>query len=232
MTRHLIVNADDFGLSPGVNKGIIRAHEQGVVTSASLMTRGAGAEAAAEYARAHAGLAVGLHVDMGEWVWRAPEWVLLREVVPGGDPHAVRAEVHRQLKRFVELLGSPPTHLDSHQHLHRKEPLKTILLECARDLNIPLRGFSSIRHEGRFYGQSAEGSPLPECVTTERFLQLVREMPEGWTEIACHPGLDPGLDSVYAVERAKETETLCDPALRVYLSQQAISLGSFREFRP
>ncbi len=50
--RYLIVNADDFGLSEGVNRGIIRAHEQGIVTSASLMVRGAAAAEAARYARA------------------------------------------------------------------------------------------------------------------------------------------------------------------------------------
>ena len=68
--RTLIVNADDFGLSPGVNAGVARTHEEGIVTSASLMVRQPAAEEAAAYARATPALGVGLHVDLGEWVWQ------------------------------------------------------------------------------------------------------------------------------------------------------------------
>ena len=67
---YLIVNADDFGQSPGVNRGVIAAHERGVVTSTSLMVRWPSAAAAAAYAREHPALSVGLHVDLGEWACR------------------------------------------------------------------------------------------------------------------------------------------------------------------
>src|SRR5436190_23980393 len=66
MRRAVIVNADDFGQSAGINRGIIEAHERGIVTSASLMVRWPAAPAAAAYACAHRGLSVGLHVDLGE----------------------------------------------------------------------------------------------------------------------------------------------------------------------
>ena len=72
--RQLIVNADDFGLSPGVNRGTVRAHEHGVVTSASLMVRGAAVAEAAAYARANPRLSVGLHLDLWEWECRDGEW--------------------------------------------------------------------------------------------------------------------------------------------------------------
>jgi predicted glycoside hydrolase/deacetylase ChbG (UPF0249 family) len=66
--KYLIVNADDFGQSPGINRGIIEAHEQGIVTSASLMTRWLAAGEAALYAKQFPKLSVGLHLDLGEWV--------------------------------------------------------------------------------------------------------------------------------------------------------------------
>ena len=73
--RFLVVNADDLGLSAAVNAGIAAAHERGIVTSASLMVRqGAAAEAAA-YAAAHPALAVGLHLDLGEWDYVDGEWM-------------------------------------------------------------------------------------------------------------------------------------------------------------
>ena len=77
MRRAVIVNADDFGQSAGITRGIIAAHERGIVTSASLMVRWPAAAAAAAYARAHHRLSVGLHVDLGESVYRAGHWVAL-----------------------------------------------------------------------------------------------------------------------------------------------------------
>ena len=68
MSRILIVNADDLGLSGGVNRGIARAHDEGIVTSASAMVRRDAIEEAAELARSRPALSVGLHVDLSEWV--------------------------------------------------------------------------------------------------------------------------------------------------------------------
>src|SRR5207302_249202 len=129
--RFLIVNADDFGQSLGVNRGIVEAHEKGIVTSASLMVRWPAAAEAAAYARAHAGLGLGLHVDLGEWAYRGGTWTLLYQVVPADDRAAVSAEVDRQVESFYRLVGTGPTHLDSHQHAHRDEPLRSILREVA-----------------------------------------------------------------------------------------------------
>src|SRR5438105_15542053 len=123
MKRYLVVNADDFGLSNGVNRGIIQAAQQGIVTSASLMVRQPAAAAAAAYARESTRLSVGLHVDLGEWIYRNGEWVHLYFVVPTDDAAAVRAEVAGQLADFNRLTGTDPTHLDSHQHVHREEPV-------------------------------------------------------------------------------------------------------------
>src|SRR5438046_10117756 len=97
--RTLIVNADDFGQSPGINRGIIAAHERGIVTSASLMVRWPAAVAAAAYARAHPRLSVGLHVDLGEAIYRAGEWIALYELVDRHDARAVDAEVRAQAAR-------------------------------------------------------------------------------------------------------------------------------------
>src|SRR5262249_8159232 len=89
--RSLIVNADDFGLTPRANPAVGMAHEQGMVTSASLMVRWPAAAEAAEYARQHPTLGVGLHLDLGEWVYRGGGWVARYEVVPADDAAAVAA---------------------------------------------------------------------------------------------------------------------------------------------
>jgi predicted glycoside hydrolase/deacetylase ChbG (UPF0249 family) len=75
--RRLIVNADDFGLCHGVNRGIIETFERGILTSASLMVRYPAAAEAAAYARLHPELSVGMHLDLGEWVFKEGEWIPL-----------------------------------------------------------------------------------------------------------------------------------------------------------
>src|SRR5438552_3240117 len=99
-SRRLIVNADDFGQSRGVNRGILAAHQRGIVTSASLMVRWPAAAEAAALGRAHPRLSVGLHMDLGEWAYRGGEWVPVYEVAQLADPAAVAEEVGRQVAAF------------------------------------------------------------------------------------------------------------------------------------
>lgn len=227
MRRRLIVNADDFGLSAGVNRGIIEAHERGIVTSASLMVRGAAAQAAADYARANARLSVGLHVDLAEWVFCDDAWSPLYQIVDLADPVAVEGEVRRQLEAFTDLMGRSPTHLDSHQHLHRDEPLRSIARRLAGDLKIPLRHFAAVQYCGSFYGQTAKGEPLPNAIGVNALCGMIRRVAPGVTELACHPGYAEDLESVYCVERASEVASLCDSRVRAIAREQAIDFISF-----
>jgi predicted glycoside hydrolase/deacetylase ChbG (UPF0249 family) len=231
IARHLlIVNADDFGRSPGVNRGISRAHEGGIVTSASLMVRWPSSAEAAAYGRAHAALSVGLHVDLGEWEWRDHAWAQVYEVVEVHDRAAVALEVARQLTEFRRLMGRQPTHLDSHQHVHHEEPVLSVLKEAAADMGIPLRHYcSTVRYYGNFYGQNEKGVPCPEAIRLEELLRILADLPPGVTELGCHPGEDENLDAMYLRERAEEVRVLCDPRLRTFLRDKGIELRSFHD---
>jgi predicted glycoside hydrolase/deacetylase ChbG (UPF0249 family) len=229
--RYLIVNADDFGLSPGVNRGIVRAHEEGIVTSASLMVRWPAASEAASYSATHPGLSLGIHIDLGEWACRDGEWVPIYEVVPPEDKRLVAEEVARQFARFRQLAGSDPTHIDSHQHLHRREPIRSVLIKYARDLGVPLRHYShGVRYCGEFYGQTAEGEFLPDNISLDRLLEILAQLSPGLTELACHPGEgEDNLDTMYQSERAQEVNTLCSEQLTVAMREMGIQLCSFRD---
>jgi predicted glycoside hydrolase/deacetylase ChbG (UPF0249 family) len=223
--RTLVVNADDFGLSEGTNAGIARAHQHGIVTSASLMVDAAAALDAAEYALARSELSVGLHLDLGEWLYVGEEWIVRYERGPAD------AEIPRQLELFRELLGRDPTHLDSHQHVHREEPAASLMKAIAADLGTPLRGAGTVRYCGDFYGQLGTGDPLPDAIMPRALVRLIEELPAGVTELACHPGLDLQLDSPYRAERAREVETLCDPAVREALEREGVRLVPFATLR-
>jgi len=140
----------------------------------------------------------------------------------------VSAEVNAQLGAFRRLLGRDPTHLDSHQHVHRDEPARSILERLGRALSVPVRGQSpSIQYCGAFYGQTDEGEPLPDALEVESLLTILRELPAGVTELACHPGDGDDPDSAYGRERACEVRTLCDPRIRAAIIDLGIQLLPF-----
>ena len=226
--RILIVNADDFGRCVAVNSGIVRAHEHGIVTSASLMVRWPAAGQAAEYAQERAALSVGLHLDLGEWVYRAGEWAPAYDVVAMDDAQAVARESRRQLAAFRELVGRCPTHIDSHQHVHRADPVATVARTIAGELGVPLRGEGTVRHHGDFYGRTRDG-PLHEAITPTALATLIESLEPGVTELACHPGDGAETDPTYVDERRLEVESLCDPRAREVIDRKGVLLRSFAD---
>lgn len=228
--RYLIVNADDFGVSPGVNRGIVEAHERGIVTSASLMVRWQAAGEAASYWQEHPALSLGIHIDLGEWTYVGEGWVPVYEVVPVEDKAAVSEEVARQLGTFRRLVGKNPTHIDSHQHAHRSEPVRSVLKDAAAALGVPLRHFSpAINYCGDFYGQTGKGEPYPGPITVEGLTGILTALPPGVTELACHPGYGDGLETAYSEERAQELAVLCDSRVRACLRDEGVNLITFED---
>jgi predicted glycoside hydrolase/deacetylase ChbG (UPF0249 family) len=223
LPKRLIINADDFGASPGINRGIVECHTRGVVTSTSLMVNGPAAAEAADLAGAHAALAVGLHCDLDGFV-----------DTDTADAEAVRAEAARQLEAFEALVGRLPTHIDSHHHVHREPHLAPVFEELAARLGVPLRDSGRVAFIGGFYAQWEWQVTDLHHVSVEFLEQLLREeVGEGWTELSCHPGyVDPGFDSVYLHEREAEVRTLTDPRVRTALDGFRIELASYGDLPP
>lgn len=151
-------------------------------------------------------------------------------MIPGeATPASVEAEIERQLGVFAALLGRPPTHLDSHQHVHRDEPARTALLAAGDALGVPVRHFAAVRYEGAFYGQSGRGEPYPDGIELRSLLALLAWLPDGATELGCHPAIEPERESTYADERPRELSVLCDPAVANAIHEYGIELCSFAE---
>jgi chitin disaccharide deacetylase len=220
VTRRLIVNADDFGASGGVNLAIVEAHETGVLTSASLMVSGAAAEEAAALSAANPDLAVGLHWDVvGE---EDRDFAF-------HDRARVRSEFESQLERFVELTGRAPTHVDSHRHTHMRPELREFFRELAAPLGVPVRGDGRVHFIGGFYAQWEWGVTELAHVSVEALQRILREeVGEGWTEIACHPGyVTPDYTPIYRSERESELRTLTDVGIPAKLEELGVSLESY-----
>lgn len=229
----LVVNADDFGRSAAINRGVLRAHREGIVTSASLMVRYPAAAAAAAAARAltgpRLGLGLGLHFDLGEWEYRDGAWRSVYDVADTDDRDAVETELARQLAGFERLTGGPPTHIDSHQHVHRHEPVRSAVRRAGERLGVPVRHFAPARYCGAFYGQGRRGEPLASMISADALAALVADLQDGVTELACHPADGVDFESSYGRERLLELDALCDPRVAAAVRERGAQLCSFAE---
>lgn len=220
--KFLIVNADDFGYGAAVNRGIVDAHDRGVVTSAGLMVNAPGAEEAARLAAKRPRLSLGLHVNFTNEAERLVEF---------DDPEVCRAELRRQFDRFIELTGVLPTHLDSHQHVHRRRACLPSFRDLAHEHGLPLRDQLPVTFKGGFYGQWDYGVSQPERVSFEALERILRhELNGGIYELASHPAyFDAQVRYVYHQEREHELATLCDPRLQGLLQELELRLISYHE---
>jgi len=209
----LIVTADDFGISRGVNRGVGQAHREGILTSTSLMVNRPAAEQAADVGRACPALSIGLHLELD-----------------ADGARDVPTELTRQLDRFTELVGAAPTHVDSHHDVHKNPRVLPYVQAWAERIGVPVRGASRVRHLSKFYGQWGGETHL-EQISVDGLLRLLdTELGPGVTELTCHAGyVDEGLTSSYSVEREAELRTLCDPRVRPALVERGIRLVGFRD---
>jgi hypothetical protein len=154
--RQLIVNADDFGYTPGVTRGILRAHREGIVTSTSVMINMPAAGESLELAHREAPqLGLGLHLTLTAGPCAAPPHEIPDLVQSDGtfrpkgefltglhtlDMQQVEHELRAQIARFEALAGHKPDHLDSHHHAtYLSPPLATLMMQLARELGVPIR---------------------------------------------------------------------------------------------
>src|SRR4051812_20496543 len=149
LVRQLVVNADDFGISRGVNRGIVEAHRQGLVTSASLMPNLPSAEDALTRATICPDLGLGLHLTLTAGRPLTPPYLVPTLVDEDGQflvlgtllarlsLGKVRAdELSRELTAQVEWAlkrSVHPSHLDSHHHVHTHPRVAPIVIGLARE---------------------------------------------------------------------------------------------------
>lgn len=152
--RSLIVNGDDFGMSPQVNAGILQAHQRGILTDASLMVTGAAWRDAVELARAQPTLSVGLHVTLVQGKSVLPPHLLPSITDFGGNfPNdatlaglryffsrrardQVYEECRAQIERFLAT-GLPLTHIDGHVNIHMHPAVCDALIALMQEYRIP-----------------------------------------------------------------------------------------------
>jgi chitin disaccharide deacetylase len=196
--KQLILNADDFGLTRGVNQGIIRAHREGILTSATLMATAPAFEDACSLARANPGLGVGCHLVLvgGKCITPAGEISTLVDEYgrfPASLPvfaakvslGQIRAtEIERELRAQIEKIrgaGIEPSHVDTHKHTHAHPLVMEALGRVARDC-----GIRRVRKPVESLRDSWAGAGLSKQVAAAVAVRIVARR---FTEISAVYGL-------------------------------------------
>lgn len=238
--KQLIVNADDFGLHPLINAGIIKGHQEGFITSTSLMPSAPCWQEAVRLAKENPRLGIGVHLTLVGGVPSVlpkeqvsslldddglflPDYVAFaKRYYSGAVKQAeLEAELRAQLERALES-GVNITHIDSHQHTHVLPGINSLVLKLSNEYNIirvriPKEGYLftggfqtgvgrligrsglsfcadmaalradslGLRHPQHFYGMLAGGH-----LNAQLIANILRQLPEGVSEIMTHPGLD------------------------------------------
>ncbi len=249
LPKLLVVNADDLGLTQGVNEGILYAHRQGIVTSATLMAGGAAFEHAVRLCREAPELDVGCHLTLlGGRSVRRPDTELPK--TPAGLVLALargRLDLAGELRAQIERIlaaGLKPSHLDTHKHAHLWPPIARAVAAAAveyqilwvrRPLAAPLLRTVSTqvlkragcRLTDHFLGYRQTGR-----LNTEILCRLLRNLKPGLSELMCHPGFlsaDLGaLPTRLKASRQQEVEALTSAAVCEAVKAEGIRLVNFR----
>jgi predicted glycoside hydrolase/deacetylase ChbG (UPF0249 family) len=133
--RKLVVNADDFGFTRDVNRGIVEAHRNGILTSTTLMATGAAFDDAVALARENPALDIGVHLVL---VGEPPFPITMPQFVRALLLGRIRAyeELRAQVRRILDA-GLEPTHLDTHKHTHLLPPVLDAVARLSEEYKIP-----------------------------------------------------------------------------------------------
>lgn len=249
--RLLIINADDCNLTDGVTRGILKSHDEGILSSTTVLINLPLDERTVRELkkRKNLGLGVHLNVTLGgtlsrhsdvpslldpEGRFRRPPdyWKRLPSV------HEVIREYQAQILFFEKRFGRIPDHVDTHHHLHDHPLFFQAVSSVAKKWKIPVR-------RSRIFQMSESRSLIEGLKTTDflfgnlearfhwqmpSFLGLIENLPEGTSEIGCHPGFcDTELRKISSLQEAREKELklFSDKRLRRKLADLGVELGRF-----
>lgn len=238
----LIVNADDFGYSRGVNYGIIDAYKNGIVRSTTIMAGMPGFDHAVKLAKENEGLGVGVHLTLTCYkpVLENHKTIVnkegyfdrrlySKENIMNIDLEEIYREFEAQIEK-VKKAGIEITHLDSHHHMHTNKELKPVIERILAKYNLPIRGGLDyeidydkvINFNGSFYNQN---------ITFNGFKSLLEEDIEV-LDVMSHPAyLDKLIFelSSYNMKRMDELELLTSDKIKTLIKEKGIELSNYKE---
>lgn len=259
MAKQLIINADDYGLTRSVSKGIIKAHRNGVVTSASVMINLAQRADIIELLE-NPSLDIGIHLNLtvGKSILpkeRIPHLVdkngyfhkRKTEKRPVNDDGVVNfddvpveeifLEMETQIRHFWGY-DLKATHIDTHHHIHAAPKVLDVIIVSALSQDLALRTINpemmeKVRSRGVRTTDYFEGRFFgADSINLQNLATILADTSDGVTELMCHPGElsdELGEISGYADERNTEFDVLINPELHALIKKEGIELINWRD---
>lgn len=216
--KYLIVNADDFGYSYGINKGIIEAHTRGIVTSTSVMVDSIASAEASDLVQ-YKNLSIGLHLVLK-------------------DTDNITVELDRQIDKFISIVGRKPDHIDTRKMKPSdNRDVKKILMDYSNKHRIPVRSLAFAKFIESFFGLNINGSGVlnADNVSVASLERAIDEATDEYNEIMCHAGYSDDYlrnHSSYNDIRESELKTLTSQEIKKYLeSKKDLELCSWKQIK-
>lgn len=226
-----VVNGDDLGYTKANTLGIIEAYEQGILRSTTALMNARDIDFAQRRVEGLDGLGIGVHLTLtlgspltnGSSI-TAPDGTFFsrRELyrrVDVLDPHEVACEFKAQVEAFCDTFGKLPTHIDSHHSVHDMSPaILAVSQDLARSYGLEMRRYGRFSYVDGFFGPTA---------TADTLIDIMRAHLNEDIELMCHPGycdLDLYRASSYNLDRVRELDALCDPAVLAFAQEHNVQL--------
>ncbi|MNO16926.1 hypothetical protein D3C76_66150 [compost metagenome] len=238
MTKYLIINGDDYGMSEAINRGIIGAHAFGTLSSASLLVNMPAFEQAVDLAHQSPALGIGLHFNLteGKSISAANDIPSLVQsdgyfsrIFEEWAEGQIEQELLQQYNKMV-LAGLQPTHIDSHHHIHLIVPSVYHTMErFVKRFGIPIRLNQRLQNK-LSPPRSTDFLILDTYASTtgtSKLLEHISHLDSGSTEIMTHPGFPEKTGESNATEpdlRGKEYIALTDYQVKNAIHEQEIQL--------
>ena len=237
----VIFNADDLGLTRGVNQGILNCYKKGAINSASLLTNTPYFDETVLLIKENKLHNIGLHFNLTEF---KPLFSTLKTLVDQDgnfyrncsniktiDLHEVALELTAQYQKAIDA-GVTITHFDSHHHVHMSKLLGKTFLQMSNKYHIPLRKvtntyrnpFKRLQHywlykEAHFYTQNFTAAFYDNNATAETLNTIIKNA-NGSIEIMCHPGYADAENGEYNLQRLDEIKVLCSDEYKKHTKQR------------
>jgi hypothetical protein len=227
MSKKLIVNADDMGLRESVNRGIVVAHRNGVVTSVSLFAEGEATADAVAKIKENPALGVGIHLNLDKFFTiDHHKGSTVGFISPAPSIDEIKHEIIRQFDVYFSF-GLGCDHVDSHHHAHLAPEIFKAVCEAAAS-----RGVKAVRLPHKFFPDYKEYEPLKNTLDANK-LKYPDHCIEGWywgnvdenyhvAELLTHPGYGE-------LWREAELAHCCQPQLKQYFIDQHVELSKFSD---
>lgn len=247
----LIINADDLGLTPGCNAGIVRAMTEGLVTDTTLMVNTDYTQDAVDRLRQQGINRVGLHLNLtfGEPLIPAAEIPSLVDAngrfnrkidkaAPAMRPAEVERELNAQVEKFLAT-GLGLTHLDGHHHAHAYPEIMEVTIKLARQLGAPVRQTGEAVR-GQLAGAGIATTDYislafyEQGVNMDNLKEIILRHSQGTLEVMCHPAEPHQLIyeiSSYNAWREKELAILTSQEMAGFIRENGVELVSFDALR-